>query len=95
MVRVIFATYRSGLPKSPTWKLTGGGLAQLGERLAGSQKVRGSNPLSSTFVFREADMTFMFENLKVYQKALDPAEPPVRLIQGFDRGKSHVAEALR
>ena len=25
-----------------------GGLAQLGERLAGSQKVRGSNPLSST-----------------------------------------------
>ena len=26
-----------------------GGLAQLGERLAGSQKVRGSSPLSSTF----------------------------------------------
>jgi hypothetical protein len=26
-----------------------GGLAQLGERLAGSQKVRGSNPLSSNF----------------------------------------------
>lgn len=25
-----------------------GGLAQLGERLAGSQKVRGSSPLSST-----------------------------------------------
>ena len=26
-----------------------GGLAQLGERLAGSQKVSGSSPLSSTF----------------------------------------------
>ncbi len=29
--------------------LLNGGLAQLGERLAGSQKVRGSSPLSSTF----------------------------------------------
>jgi hypothetical protein len=29
--------------------LTIGGLAQLGERLAGSQKVSGSSPLSSTF----------------------------------------------
>ena len=28
--------------------LPDGGLAQLGERLAGSQKVRGSSPLSST-----------------------------------------------
>ncbi len=32
--------------------LTDGGLAQLGERLAGSQKVRGSNPLSSTLFRR-------------------------------------------
>ena len=30
---------------------TFGGLAQLGERLAGSQKVIGSSPLSSTFTF--------------------------------------------
>ena len=33
---------------SPTLEHVGG-LAQLGERLAGSQKVRGSNPLSSIF----------------------------------------------
>jgi hypothetical protein len=32
-----------------TFQLTIGGLAQLGERLAGSQKVSGSSPLSSTF----------------------------------------------
>src|SRR5437870_4949891 len=31
------------------FKVTVGGLAQLGERLAGSQKVSGSSPLSSTF----------------------------------------------
>jgi hypothetical protein len=31
-----------------------GGLAQLGERLAGSQKVRGSSPLSSTQTHRQA-----------------------------------------
>ena len=30
-----------------------GGLAQLGERLAGSQKVRGSSPLSSTQAHRQ------------------------------------------
>ena len=30
-----------------------GGLAQLGERLAGSQKVRGSSPLSSTQTHRQ------------------------------------------
>ena len=30
------------------WDIASGGLAQLGERLAGSQKVRGSSPLSST-----------------------------------------------
>ena len=36
---------------SPSRRLSNGpqgGLAQLGERLAGSQKVRGSSPLSST-----------------------------------------------
>ena len=32
-----------------TYKINGG-LAQLGERLHGMQKVRGSNPLSSTIV---------------------------------------------
>ncbi len=31
-----------------TYKNNAGGLAQLGERLNGIQKVRGSNPLSST-----------------------------------------------
>jgi hypothetical protein len=31
-----------------------GGLAQLGERLAGSQKVSGSSPLSSTFLLHYA-----------------------------------------
>ena len=35
-----------------------GGLAQLGERLAGSQKVIGSSPLSSTEVFRTTVQDF-------------------------------------
>src|SRR5215212_10099077 len=38
----------AGVP-ADTFHLTIGGLAQLGERLAGSQKVSGSSPLSSTF----------------------------------------------
>ena len=33
---------------SDSFAFDAGGLAQLGERLAGSQKVRGSSPLSST-----------------------------------------------
>ena len=37
-----------GVRGSSRAALTDGGLAQLGERLAGSQKVRGSSPLSST-----------------------------------------------
>ena len=37
-----------------TFQLTIGGLAQLGERLAGSQKVSGSSPLSSTFLLHYA-----------------------------------------
>ena len=37
-------------PGTFTAALIYGGLAQLGERLAGSQKVRGSNPLSSTYL---------------------------------------------
>ena len=42
---LVFAAIASEKRVKPT---PVGGLAQLGERLAGSQKVRGSSPLSST-----------------------------------------------
>ncbi len=50
-----------------------GGLAQLGERLNGIQKVRGSNPLSSTILHkgkRQQGMslrfvTFLIENVTI------------------------------
>jgi hypothetical protein len=35
---------------TPNTYVHNGGLAQLGERLHGMQKVRGSNPLSSTII---------------------------------------------
>ena len=42
-----------------------GGLAQLGERLAGSQKVRGSSPLSSTFFYDFAFAGRSFVGLRI------------------------------
>ena len=48
MVRIMVTAHRFRLSAPDLRTDSGGGLAQLGERLAGSQKVRGSNPLSST-----------------------------------------------
>ena len=44
-----------------------GGLAQLGERLAGSQKVIGSSPLSSTCLLWQAKLFGVF-GYKLYRK---------------------------
>jgi len=39
-------------------------------------------------------MTFMFENLKVYQKAVDLAEPASQATAAFPRGSSHLNDQL-
>ena len=48
-LRMIAATFTShARPDVPTFDRSTGGLAQLGERLNGIQKVVGSSPISST-----------------------------------------------
>ena len=43
-----------------------GGLAQLGERLNGIQKVRGSNPLSSIFTTQGLTTNLRSKNISVF-----------------------------
>ena len=81
------------MPEHRAFGLTGG-LAQLGERLAGSQKVRGSNPLSSTHFKALADRLVLFcwidastqELAKAATVAVAPPFSILGAINPFDSG---------